>query len=665
MFDRVLIANRGEIACRVTRTVHRMDGEVVAVYSDPDEHAPHVRAADATFRLPGCSAEETYLNIERLLDVARKANVDAIHPGYGFLSENPDFARAVRDANLTFVGPSADVIEAMGMKRRAKNLMEEAGVPVVPDERGENQDAEHLATRAEELGFPVLIKAVAGGGGKGMRKVDRPDRFHDELEACRREAKKAFGDGRVLIEKYITEPRHVEVQVFGDRHGNAAHLFERDCSIQRRYQKIIEEAPAPGLSDSLRQQLGETALRAVDKLDYTNAGTMEFILDASSDTAEDAYYFMEMNTRLQVEHPVTEMVTGEDLVEWQLRVAAGEPLPRDTRDLSVNGHAVEARLYAEDPAAGFQPRTGPIERFVHPEETGQVRLDAGVDERTEVTVHYDPLLAKLVVHGADREEALRRMERVLTQTALIGVTTNMELLLNVIRHDAFGRGSVRTDFIDRHRGALIPDDYGTARRVDVLFAAVYELSGCGDRELGDAGWTDPWSTKHHWRMNSKRTTSLALRSGERVFELDATCYGRTYEFGIEEEQIEVLFQEWSADQMVLSIDGHRRDAVIVEGNNRRVTVAHDGRAVAVGTHRPALEADEPEGEQDVRSTMPGTIIDVLVEHGERVDRKQPVLVMEAMKMELTVQAERTGTVDEVYVQAGDRVKEGDVLVSIV
>jgi 3-methylcrotonyl-CoA carboxylase alpha subunit len=663
MFDRVLIANRGEIACRIARTVRAMGMEVVAVYSDADSAAPHREMADASVRLPGVASEDTYLNIERIVRAAETTGSDAVHPGYGFLAEHPGLARAVREAGLTFVGPAADVMEQMGEKRRAKNRMEEADVPVVPDVREDTRDPAQMADRAEEIGFPVLIKALAGGGGKGMRRVNSRSEFEDALAACRREARSSFDDDRVLIEKYVPASRHVEVQVFGDQHGNAVHLFERDCSIQRRYQKIVEEGPAPNVSEATRNELHAAAVRAVDALEYTGAGTLEFILDTEADQ-DGAFYFMEMNTRLQVEHPVTEMITGEDLVEWQLRVAAGESLPRDQEAITADGHALECRIYAEDPAQDFLPRTGRIDRFLRQEGSPDVRWDTGVREGTELGTTYDPLLAKLIVRGEDRPTALRRMEQALGRSGIAGLTTNMELLLNVVRNPAFQRAELDTRFVDQHRSELIPSDYGSAHLRDVCFAAVYLL--CGGRAPDpEPGWTDPWAKPDHFRVNGNRRTSLVLQCVGETYEVEATCQNRQYQLSVDGTTLDVQLVAVHGEEWVLDVDGERWRAVLVgQQDHRGVTVLNEARSLPFSVKASELVADEHRGDEEVRATMPGTIVQVHVTEGATVERKDPVVVMESMKMEITVQANRSGTVEAVHVEEGGQVREGDVLISI-
>ena len=470
--DILLVANRGEIACRIIRTARRLGIRTVAVFSDADAHALHVEMADEAVRIGPPPVAESYLDASRILEAARRSGADAIHPGYGFLSENPDFVEAVEAAGLTFVGPSASAIRAMGLKDAAKRLMQEAGVPVVPGYHGDSQDPEVLAAEAERIGFPVLIKARAGGGGKGMRAVERAADFAEALAAARREGEAAFGDPHCLIEKLIGTPRHIEIQVFGDGHGNAVHLFERDCSLQRRHQKVIEEAPAPGMTEEMRAAMGAAAVAAAKAIGYAGAGTIEFIVDASDGLRPDRFWFMEMNTRLQVEHPVTEAITGLDLVELQLRVAAGDPLPFTQEDLVIDGHAVEARIYAEDPARGFLPATGRLTTLQMPRESAGVRIDTGVREGDRITPHYDPMIAKLIVHGADRNAALRRLKAALAETRIAGCVTNVAFLERLAGHADFAAGTVDTGLIGRHIDDLTrpPQRRPEARAIAALAA---------------------------------------------------------------------------------------------------------------------------------------------------------------------------------------------------
>lgn len=637
MFRKILIANRGEIACRVIETARAMNIETVAVYSDADAGARHVRMADEAVRVGPASSRESYLRADVILDVARRTGAEAVHPGYGFLSENENFARACAEAGIAFIGPTPDAINAMGLKDRAKEIMAKAGVPVVPGYQGDNQDADFLKAQADAITYPVLIKAVAGGGGKGMRLVERAEDFEAALSACQREAENAFGNAHVLIEKYITKPRHVEVQVFGDTHGNAVYLFERDCSLQRRHQKVVEEAPAPGLSDDLRAALGDAAVKAVKALGYTNAGTIEFIMDSKTHD----FYFMEMNTRLQVEHPVTEMVTGLDLVEWQLRVAAGEALPLAQDELRLNGHAFEVRLYAEDPAHEFLPQVGKIKRFVMPE---GVRIDTGVEEGDSVSIHYDPMVAKIITHGATRNDAIRKMESALANVAIAGLTTNQEFLGNIFRHKSFIAGDVDTGFIGRYEDELVPDHYGAADISDLAIAAVYFLSP------EDGSKRDIWDYTDHFRLNGYLMRTIRLINRDMSHDVQVTCRGDEFEVACNGEA--VRFNRHKLPRHIAVVDGDH------------MTLFRAGRVMRIHLFRSLADGDDAGGEGRVIAPMPGKIIDVMVGAGDEVAKDQPLLIMEAMKMQMTIRAGMAGIVGALPVTAGQQVQDGALLVEI-
>ena len=520
MFSSVLIANRGEIAVRVIRTARRRGLRTIAVYSDADAQALHVRMADEAHAIGASPAAQSYLSIATIVAVAKATGAECIHPGYGFLSENAAFAEACRDAGIVFVGPPPAAIRAMGLKDRAKALMEKAGVPVVPGYHGDKQDAAFLKRKAYEIGYPVLIKAVAGGGGKGMRRVDGDGAFHAALASAQREAKAAFGDDKVLLEKYLLKPRHIEIQVFGDSHGNAVHLFERDCSLQRRHQKVLEEAPAPGMPLAMRKAMGDAAVAAAKAIGYVGAGTVEFIADVSHGLKADAFYFMEMNTRLQVEHPVTEMITGQDLVEWQLRVAGGEPLPLAQHALAIHGHAIEARVYAEDPARGFLPATGTLRRLRPPAESAHVRIDSGIREGDAVTPYYDPMVAKLIVWDHDRAAALRRLVGALTSYQIAGLTTNIAFLADVARHPAFVAADLDTGFIERHAADLLPGPQPISDRVLALACLGVLLHRKAEAGAAAARSPDPWSPWHAvdgWRLNDEGRSDLRLAAGDQEY----------------------------------------------------------------------------------------------------------------------------------------------------
>ena len=522
MFPRILVANRGEIACRVIATAHRMGIETVAVHSDADAGARHVRLATEAVRIGPSPAGESYLVGKRIVDAALRSGAEAVHPGYGFLSENPDFVEAVEAAGLVFIGPSAASVRAMGLKDAAKDLMAGAGVPVVPGYHGANQDPGHLAREADRIGYPVIIKARAGGGGRGMRPVGEPAEFSDALSSARREAKAGFGDCAVLVEKFIHRPRHVEVQVFGDSHGNVVHLFERDCSLQRRHQKVIEEAPAPGMPEDVRKAMGAAAVKAARAVDYVGAGTVEFIADGSDGLRADGFWFMEMNTRLQVEHPVTEAITGLDLVELQLRVAAGEMLPFGQSDLGINGHAIEARICAEDVRKGFLPATGRLGHVGFPEAAefanGDVRIDSGVRSGDEISPHYDSMIAKLIVHGSSRGHALAGLQRALAGTVLTGPATNLEFLSALAAHEGFGGGEFDTGLVERDFERL-----AELRAPRPCTSALAALSAAG--LIADPGLPDPWERFTGWRHWPSEPRRICLEHGDRLIETDVSRLG--------------------------------------------------------------------------------------------------------------------------------------------
>ena len=616
MFTRLLIANRGEIDCRVARTARRLGIHTIAVYSDADANAAHVAACDEAVHIGGASAQDSYLRGEVILDVARRKGAQAIHPGYGFLSENAEFAAACAREGMVFVGPSPEAIAAMGSKSAAKALMQRAGVPLTPGYHGERQEPDYLLQQATAIGYPVLIKAVAGGGGKGMRRVDRAEDFTDALASCQREARASFKDDRVLVEKYLTTARHIEVQVFGDNHGGAVYLFERDCSVQRRHQKVLEEAPAPGMTPERRQQMGEAAVAAARAVHYSGAGTVEFIAEPSG-----AFYFMEMNTRLQVEHPVTEMITGLDLVEWQLRVAAGEPLPCRQHDLRISGHAVEARIYAEDPARGFLPSIGKLVHLVTPAVSDQVRIDTGVRQGDEISPYYDPMIAKLIVHATTRTEAIARLRSALAQYQVVGVATNVEFLWRLTAAPSFVEGRLDTALIERERAQLLPEPaappeaaWEQAARASVLVAA----------------GTAPWGDVSGWRMNGTRALRpVTLRWGE----LERTL------------NVDLSAPAPGAAQAVSA----GASVHVFEPGQHHVFAVPD-------PYLPRAEAADHHG--GLTAPMPGRILAVLAAQGQAVARGAPLVVMEAMKMEHTVTAPRAGTVERVFCTVGEQVKEG-------
>jgi 3-methylcrotonyl-CoA carboxylase alpha subunit len=661
MFTKILIANRGEIACRVIRTARRLGIRTVAVHSEADARARHVRLADEAVLIGPAPARESYLVGARILEAARATGAQAIHPGYGFLSENAGFAEACEQAGVVFVGPPASAIRAMGSKAAAKALMQEADVPLTPGYHGDDQDPALLAREARRVGFPVLVKASAGGGGKGMRRVDAPADLEAALAACRREAMQAFGDDRVILERYVLRPRHVEIQVFGDRHGGCVHLFERDCSVQRRHQKVLEEAPAPGMTPERRAAMGAAAVEAARAVGYVGAGTVEFIVDPGG-----AFYFMEMNTRLQVEHPVTEMVTGLDLVEWQLRVAAGEPLPLRQEQLRVDGHAIEARVYAEDPEKGFLPSTGKLIHLAAPETSYHVRIDAGVDEGDEIGPHYDPMIAKLVVWDQDRERALARMRAALAQLRIVGVANNVEFLARLVASPAFASGDLDTGLIERESEFLFPARRETPQEAWLL-AALAELEG--EKQAAQAPARSPWAAHDGWRLNSRASRTLTFRLGEVQQDVAVEYAAGGWVLGLGDAggagRSPRVFASAEAEGhgVLRARIGERRvhAAVVVAGERRHVFL--DGRTypiVRVDASHGGGRGDELGGR--LTAPMPGKVIALLAPPGGKVEQGAPLLVLEAMKMEHTIKAPRRGLVKAFRFEPGDQVSEGVELV---
>jgi len=656
---KVLIANRGEIARRIIRTAHRMGLETVAVYSDVDANAPHVREATQAVLIGPAQASESYLRTDKLLDAARRTGADAVHPGYGFLSENADFADAVREAGLTFVGPPTQAMRVMGLKDSAKKAMKTAGVPITPGYQGEDQSLIRLERAAMAIGYPLLIKAVAGGGGKGMRRVDSEKEFGDALIAAKREADRSFGNDGVLIEKLIGRPRHVEVQVFADSHGNVVHLFERDCSLQRRHQKVIEEAPAPGLSDRLRHTLGIAAATAAHAIGYEGAGTVEFIVDtdATDKEGDPLFYFMEMNTRLQVEHPVTELITGFDLVEWQFRVARGERLPALQDDIRINGHAVEARLYAEDPESGFLPSTGTLSRLELPQALPGARVDSGVEQGNAITIHYDPMIAKVIAHGADRNVAIDRLVAALDACVVEGVKTNRAFLARLADHEAFRAGEVDTGFIQRHGDDLRP----TADVPDRVLALA---------ALAVAAETDaqPRHTMFEqlggWRLNLPARRHLDLFVGEEaVRKVTLETVDGAYRIGGLAEPVSGSGRFVGGATFEADVDGELVHAVVLR-HGSDVEVRVGGRAFRIGTQPPKAAAVGAGGGGKIVAPMPGRVLGVFVKPGQKVEAGERLLVLEAMKMEHRLTAKGAGTVASVQAAEGDQVAEGTLLVEI-
>ena len=648
MFSTILIANRGEIACRVIRTCQRMGIRAIAVYSDADKDALHVAMADTAIPIGGNSASESYLNAEAVLATARESGAEAVHPGYGFLSENADFAEACQAAGITFIGPPTAAIRAMGSKSAAKTMMGDAGVPILPGYHGDAQDMDTLREAAAGIGYPVLLKPSAGGGGRGMRLVERAEELDFAVESARREAASSFGDDTLLIEKYLAAPRHVEIQVFADNSGNTIHLFERDCSVQRRHQKVIEEAPAPGLSDDLRAAMGKAAIAAARAVGYAGAGTVEFLLDEGG-----GFYFMEMNTRLQVEHPVTEMITGLDLVEWQLRVAAGEKLPADQKKIRANGHAIEVRLYAEDPEQDFIPAAGRLSHLRLPEESDVIRIDSGVREGDSVTAYYDPMIAKLIAHGTDRAEALDRLRAAMARVRIAGLATNAGFLATALLHPEFAAGGVDTGFIERHAAALMPPRQPASDRV-LVFAALAVIDRRERTARMDAARTadrhSPWAGLRGWRLNAGPREAVTLLDGNEAVDIEISG-GRV---SLRGRIAAAESTDAGQDDIAIEIDG-MDITVFVDGATRRLRI-HDALAEAEA-HAGETETGVPP------APMPGVVVAVLVEPGAKVEAGMPLMVIEAMKVEHTIRAAVDGTVDAVHFKIGDRVDEGARLVA--
>ncbi len=661
MFSKILIANRGEIACRVAATARRLGVRTVAVYSDADATAAHVAACDEAVRLGPAAPRESYLNAERVIAAALATGAQAVHPGYGFLSENEGFAQACADAGLVFIGPPASAIQAMGLKAESKRLMEAAGVPLVPGYHGADQDPALLQREAAAIGYPVLIKASAGGGGRGLRVVTRPEDFAAQLAACQREALGSFGDDAVLIERYVQQPRHIEIQVFADRQGEVVHLFERDCSVQRRHQKVLEEAPAPGLSPELRARMGAAAVAAARAVGYVGAGTVEFIVEQPPEGGM-RFYFMEMNTRLQVEHPVTEAITGLDLVEWQLRIAAGEPLPRKHDELRLNGHAIEARICAEQAEAGFLPAIGRLDVARWPGhvrfERGPVRVDAGVREGDAISPHYDSMIAKLIVWGEDRAQALARLDAALAATHLVGLHTNVAFLRRCIATASFREARLDTALIERERAALF-DAPGLPLPLALAGLVAHR------RAVQSAAETpDPWSRRDGWRLAGPATQFLRVAVGEAIHEVQVQhkpsgelwlCVGA--------EQHALRVQSNGTEQHHIDLGGHASQLhTYAQGDS--VHVFADAGSAVLRCLSPLAVVTHESQRGGLNAPMPGKLIALNVGPGDSVLAGQTVAVMEAMKMEHTLCAPRDGTVAAVHYAVGDALAEGAALLAL-
>ncbi len=656
MFNKILIANRGEIACRIIRSANKLGIKTVAVYSEADAVARHVSMADEAIAIGAAPASQSYLVIENIIQAALDTGAEAIHPGYGFLSENANFASACADNGIVFIGPLVNAIEAMGSKSRAKQIMENAGVPLVPGYHGDEQSSEFLKDEAEKIGYPVLIKASAGGGGKGMRIVESSESFEEGLDAARREAMASFADDHVLIEKYLVKPRHIEIQVFCDKDGNAVYLFERDCSIQRRHQKVLEEAPAPGMLESRREEMGKAAIAAAIAIDYEGAGTVEFIVDA-----DGTFYFMEMNTRLQVEHPVTELITGEDLVEWQFRVAFGEKLPKQQEDLEINGHALEARIYAEDPDRDFLPATGLLAHLRFPKDSQHVRIDTGVRQGDTVSMHYDPMIAKLIVWDHTREGCLRRMANALTETQVVGVTSNIDFLYSLVTHHAFQDAHLDTGFIERHHEQLFPGNIQVSENILCLAALYILLERSRQAAITAATTADtgsPWHSTHGWRANLDNSEEIQLEDRSNQHPVLVHHRGAGYELELADRKIIVDGSLDDSGEMTATIDGTRTHVTVVTRENE-ITLLHNGNSFqlnVIDSGEQGTEDDTTAG--SLSSPMPGKVVQVLVSEGDSVSKGTALLILEAMKMEHTITAPIDGVVSGLHYHEGDMIDEG-------
>ncbi len=660
MFDKILIANRGEIACRVIKTARRMGVKTVAVYSEADADARHVRMADEAVLIGPAAAKESYLVVEKIIAAAKQTGAQAIHPGYGFLSENEDFCEACEREGIVFIGPPVAAIRAMGSKSEAKKLMGAAGVPLTPGYHGDDQDPALLKAEADTIGYPVLIKAAAGGGGKGMRLVEKAEDFDAALASCKREAASSFGDDHVLIEKYLLRPRHIEIQVFGDAHGNCVYLFERDCSVQRRHQKVLEEAPAPGMTPERRAAMGQAAVDAAKAVGYVGAGTVEFIA-----TQDGTFYFMEMNTRLQVEHPVTEMITGLDLVEWQLRVASGEPLPLAQEQLAIRGHALEARIYAEDPAKGFLPSTGKLVHLAPPAEGLHVRVDTGVEEGDEISPFYDPMIAKLIVWDENRDQACARMLQALADYRVVGVANNIDFLSRLVACPAFAHADLDTGLIERERAYLFPEGEATPAEV-FLVAALAELlretARAHEAARRDPDPRSPWHARDGWRLNATAVRALMFRVDDAQHTVQVAYRGDGYTLTLDGRAVQARGELDARGQLRVELDGTRMDANVIAAGRMRHVFLH-GRSWQLAAVDPLHFAGEGGGaEGGLLAPMPGKIIALVAEPGSRVAKGAPLLILEAMKMEHTINAPAAGLVKAYRYAVGDQVGDGAELV---
>jgi 3-methylcrotonyl-CoA carboxylase alpha subunit len=665
MFNKILIANRGEIACRVIKTARRMGIRTVAVYSEADAGARHVRLADEAVCIGPAAARESYLVGARIIAACQATGAQAVHPGYGFLSENEEFAERCAAAGVVFIGPPVAAIRAMGLKSESKKLMEKAGVPLTPGYHGDEQAPDFLRAQADQIGYPVLIKASAGGGGKGMRAVYKGEEFADALASCKREAASSFGDDHVLIEKYLQRPRHIEIQVFGDTHGNCVYLFERDCSVQRRHQKVLEEAPAPGMTAERRAQMGNAAVSAARAVGYVGAGTVEFIATGTNEQ-DGTFYFMEMNTRLQVEHPVTEMITGLDLVEWQLKVAAGEPLPLFQEQLMLRGHALEARIYAEDAEKGFLPATGRLVHLAPPAESLNVRVDTGVEQGDEITPHYDPMIAKLIVWDENRERALARMLQALADYRIAGVTSNVGFLSRLVACPAFANADLDTGLIEREHDFLFSSADAAAPphvpRDAWLIAALAELLRDRNYGLAHAAASgdphSPWHARDGWRANGAARREIQLRHGSAEQRVAAAYAGNGFVLALDGQETYAAGSLHADGTLRADLGGRRLTVTVVAAGEKR-HVFFDGMSWVFAAVDPLHHAGAGTGaEGGLTAPMPGKVIALLVERGARVEKGAPLVVLEAMKMEHTLVAPAAGTVKAFNYAVGEQVADG-------
>ena len=660
MFTKILIANRGEIACRVIKTARRMGIRTVAVYSEADAGARHVRLADEAVCIGAPPPRESYLVIDKIIAAALSTGAQAVHPGYGFLSENEEFAEACARNGVVFIGPPVSAIRAMGLKSESKKLMEKAGVPLTPGYHGDNQEADFLRQQADTIGYPVLIKASAGGGGKGMRAVWNSEEFADALASCQREAKSSFGDEHVLIEKYLQRPRHIEIQVFGDSHGNCVYLFERDCSVQRRHQKVVEEAPAPDMSPARRAAMGKAAVDAAKAVGYVGAGTVEFIVNQ-----DGTFYFMEMNTRLQGEHPVTEMITGLDLVEWQLKVGAGETLPLQQEQLVIRGHALEARIYAEDPDKGFLPSVGKLIHLAPPAETLHVRVDTGVEQDDEISPHYDPMIAKLIVWDETRERALARMLQALADYRMVGVSNNIGFLSRLVACPAFAQADLDTGLIERERAFLFPEvaePPAEAWLVAALAELIRDQQYAAAEAVASGDPFSPWHDRDGWRVNGNARREIKLRAGENEKIINAGYAGDSFTLEFEGQTVAAAGRFGGGSELRVDLGGRRINATVVAANEKR-HVFIDGVCFIFAAIDPLFHAGSGGGaEGGLTAPMPGKVIALIAAVGTRVEKGAPLLILEAMKMEHTIAAPASGTVKSFHFNVGEQVSDGAELV---